>query len=90
MACYLLHFSEPISPKHTTRHYIGYAENLEARIEHHRRGTSKVRLIDVARERGIDFVVARVWEDGDKALERRLKNGKNLPRYCPICREEKR
>lgn len=88
MAIYLLHFSEPISPKHTTQHYLGYADSLEARIGHHRRGTSKVRLIDVARERGIDFVVARVWEDGDRAMERRIKNSKNLPRYCPICRGE--
>lgn len=42
MACYLLHFSQPISPKHTTRHYLGWAENLDARIDHHRKGTSSV------------------------------------------------
>lgn len=89
MSVYLLHFNRPISPNHTTQHYVGYADNLEARIEHHRRGTSGVRLLQVAREREIDFVVARVWEDGDKALERRLKNNKCMPRYCPICRERK-
>jgi hypothetical protein len=35
---------------------------------------------------GIGFEVARTW-DGDRRLERRLKNQRNAPaRLCPICR----
>jgi hypothetical protein len=36
-------------------------------------------------EKGIGFVIARVWP-GDKKFERRLKNRKEAPRLCPICR----
>lgn len=87
MTVYLLHFERPISPDHTCQHYIGYANNLEARIAHHRKGTSKARLLEVAKERGISFVVARTWEGG-KELERELKNRKKAGELCPICRGE--
>lgn len=87
MTVYLLHFERPISPNHTCQHYIGMANNLEARIAHHRKGTSKVRLLEVAKERGIGFVVARTWEGG-KELERELKNRKKASELCPICRQE--
>jgi predicted GIY-YIG superfamily endonuclease len=85
MTVYLLHFDRPISEKHTCQHYIGYAQNLEARIAHHRKGTSKARLLEVAHQRGIGFEVVRTWEGG-KDLERKLKNGKNAPSLCPVCR----
>ena len=84
-AVYLIHFEQPIKDGHPCQHYLGYANNLEKRIEHHRRGTSKVRLMEVAKERGIDFVVARVWENGDRELERKLKRQKNGRNLCPIC-----
>lgn len=85
---YLLHFHQPISPKHTCQHYIGYGESY-ARIAIQRRGgPAAARLCQVARERGIDFTVARVWEEGDRTLERRLKNRKEAPRLCPVCRGE--
>jgi predicted GIY-YIG superfamily endonuclease len=81
---YLLHFLKPIAPgKHTTQHYVGCSDNLAQRIEQHRNGTG-ARLCAVAKERGIGFVVARVWEGG-KAEERRIKGWKNAPRLCPIC-----
>lgn len=86
--CYLLHFERPISPKSTCQHYIGFANNLEARVSYHRKGRSGVRLLEVAHERGIGFEVARVWEDGSKQLERQLKNRKNAPQLCPICQKE--
>jgi hypothetical protein len=31
------------------------------------------------------MVLARVWEDGDRKLERKLKNWNNGGRLCPIC-----
>lgn len=84
---YLLHFDRPISDKHTCQHYIGYANNLEARIGFHRKGRSGARLLEVAYARGIGFQVVRTWE-GDKDFERKLKKTKNAPQLCPVCRGE--
>lgn len=89
MAVYLIHFHKPISPDSPCQHYIGYAENVGARVMHHRKGTSAVRLFQVAKERGIGFDVVRIWEDGDKNFERKLKNRKNSPKLCPVCKGEK-
>ena len=81
---YLIHFARPY--KHA-QHYIGFAENLERRLWHHRQGTG-ARLLQVVREEGIDWELARTW-DGDRSLERRLKNGKNAGKWlCPICRKQ--
>ena len=79
---YLLHFDRPY--KHA-RHYLGYTSKaLKARLLRHEAG-SGARLMEVIVGAGITFVVARTWK-GDKALERKLKNRKNAPRHCPICR----
>lgn len=80
---YLLHFERPISPAHTTQHYLGYADDLEQRLAEHRAGTG-ARLTQVAKERGIGFVLVRTWEGG-RTRERQLKNQKNSMRLCPIC-----
>jgi predicted GIY-YIG superfamily endonuclease len=85
---YLLHFDTPIAPgKHTTQHYIGYAADLDSRIKEHRDGHG-ARLTQVAKERHIGFEVVRTW-DGDRKVERQLKNRKNAPRLCPICAARK-
>jgi len=83
---YLLHFERPISDKHTCQHYVGWAKYLPSRIAAHLSGHG-ARLTQVAIERGIAFTVARVWE-GDRYLERKIKNRKHGPRYCPICNGE--
>jgi hypothetical protein len=39
---------------------------------------------------GIGFQLVRTWE-GDRTLERTLKNRHNAPaRLCPLCRAERR
>jgi predicted GIY-YIG superfamily endonuclease len=84
MGCvYLLHFARPY--KHA-QHYIGWAENLDKRIAHHRAGTG-ARLMQILKEQGIDFVVAKIWEDKDKNFERSLKNQNGAKRFCPCCKE---
>lgn len=83
---YLLHFERPISDRHTTRHYIGYCDNLAVRIQKHWHGAG-ARLTAVARERGIAFEVVRVWRGG-RQLERRLKNRHESPRLCPVCNQQ--
>jgi hypothetical protein len=85
MFVYLLHFEKRISGRHTCQHYLGYADNLAARIQQHERGGRQAaRLTQVAHERGIPFTVARVWRGG-RDFERRLKAQKNTPRLCPVC-----
>lgn len=77
---YLLHFDQPF--KHT-RHYIGWASNLEARLEHHRRGTG-ARLLAVLNQHGIGWTLARTWS-GTRSRERQLKNMGGASRRCPMC-----
>lgn len=85
---YLLHFDKPISDHHTCQHYIGKADDLDARIAEHRAGNG-ARLTQVALERDITFVVARTW-NGSYGLEKRLKDQHNGPRLCPICNPKAR
>lgn len=86
-AVYLLHFVEPISKKHTTQHYLGYGSDVDVRIQQQRRGKKNIaaNLCHVAKRRRIRFVVAKLWIDGDRKLERQLKNKKNHRKLCPIC-----
>lgn len=69
------------------RHYIGWTDNLEARIARHRKGQG-ARLIEVITKAGIGFDIARTWPNGDRTFERRLKNRKNAARLCPICKTQ--
>lgn len=80
---YLYHFDQPISPRHTCQHYIGWCLDLVARDKMHRAGNG-ARLMQVALERGIGFTIVRRWEGG-RELERRLKARHESPRLCPVC-----
>lgn len=81
---YLLHFDRPF--RHA-RHYIGWTGgDLEDRLEYHRRGWGS-KLLKAVAEAGIGWTVARTWE-GTRHDERKLKNRKEAPRLCPVCRRE--
>ena len=80
---YLLHFSKRVCRRSPSRHYIGYAVNVEARLEAHRAGRG-ARITQVAVERGIKLRLARTWEGG-RDVERALKLRKAAPRLCPVC-----
>lgn len=83
---YLIHLNKPLSPNHTSRHYIGFATDVDARIQTHLKGgTGAARFMQVAKERNIDWVVARTWSGGTRSFERSLKNRKNASKLCPIC-----
>jgi len=80
---YLLHFDRPY--KHA-KHYLGFVENeagLQARIDDHALGRG-ARLMEVILDAGIGFKIARLW-NGDRKLERKLKNRKKSTFLCPIC-----
>ena len=89
---YLIHFNQPIgnpdNPRGQAQHYLGYTDDLESRLAAHRAGNG-ARLMEVLRERGIEWELVRTWEGG-RDLERKLKNQHNSPRFCPICQENER
>ena len=84
---YLLHYAEKL---HHTQHYLGYAEagNLEKRLARHKKGNGG-RLPAVFAQAGIGFICVRTWP-GTRQTERNLKNHKEGPRLCPICRTNKK
>lgn len=80
---YLIHFERHISDRHTCQHYLGSASQISQRITDHMRGNGS-RLCQVAKQRGIQWQVVRLWH-GDRKTERSLKNRKNSPLLCPHC-----
>ena len=78
---YLLHFHEPVSGH--ARHYLGWASDLDARLEAHRQGYG-ARLMEVVRERGSGWHVSRTWE-GTRDRERAIKDRAESPKLCPDC-----
>ncbi len=77
---YLLHFDRPY--KHA-RHYLGWADDLNARLAVH--GTKHgARLLAVLRAEGIGWQLARTWP-GDRTRERQIKNMGSAARVCPLC-----
>src|SRR5688572_28689773 len=85
MAVYLLHFAERYPNGTRPQHYIGWAKNVAARVRQHR-AHSDARLMQVVNTAGIAWHVARVWPNGDRALERRLKRWNKGSALCPDCR----
>ena len=81
---YLLHFKEPYPGGKRPRHYVGYTENFSRRMELHRTGRSRSRLMSALAAAGIGFEVARSWAE-PREFERWLKRQKNTRRYCPLC-----
>lgn len=85
MACYLIHFDQPIgNERHQAQHYLGYTKSVRQRVYYHQHGYGHGRLVQVAIEKGITWAVAREWPAGDRALEKRLKR-RHQRLLCPIC-----
>lgn len=78
---YLIHFERPVG---NARHYIGYTESFEQRIESHRAGTGSA-LCKIANEKGINWLVVRVWHDATRQDEVRIKKS-TAKHICPICK----
>ena len=80
---YLIHFEEKL---HHAQHYLGFVEkNLKQRIKKHK-SNKGAKLLRAINQKGIVWEVVRVWEDGDRTLERKLKNCKKARCFCPVCR----
>ena len=78
---YLLHFERPY--RHA-RHYVGWTQNLAARLEAHARGRG-ARLVEVAAKAGIGFTLARTWPESTRDREDLIKHAGGARRYCPEC-----
>ena len=91
MAVYILSFSNTIgnkdNPRGQANFYVGYAENVQARLEEHRaqRGAS---ITAAAVQQGMTLTVVAVFE-GDRSLERRIKNLKATPKIVAALRAGK-
>lgn len=79
---YLIHFSKKL---HHAQHYIGFVEeDLMQRIELHlsNRGA---KLLAAVNNQGIEWQVVKVWLQGDRRFERKLKDYKKSRCFCPVC-----
>lgn len=82
---YILHLERPLCH---AKHYVGStSQALIKRLEQHRRNQGAL-FLQRCNEQGIGYQVVRVIY-GTRALERRLKDNKCVPQYCPICRPPK-
>lgn len=81
---YLFHFE----PRYLhAGHYLGWSEDIERRArEHFACGRKSSPLVRAALANGRVGLV-RVWPDGSRILERRLKTQGGLSRHCPVCRQ---
>ncbi len=77
---YLLHFDQPY--RHA-RHYTGWTGDLLGRLDDHANGHG-ARLLQVVRDAGIGWTLARTWI-GPRAKERALKKQGGASRRCPLC-----
>lgn len=86
---YLIHaeskIGNPNKPTGQAQHYMGFAKDVDLRLLRHigGRGAAIMRAFSQA---NIPTRVVRVWI-GDRYFERKLKNGHNRVRLCPICKE---
>lgn len=100
MAVYLNHLDAPYPRDSRTigcQHYAGFVNvftrgghrRIMERNRYHSIGRGS-RFLAAVSSRGIGWRVVRVWWDGDRKLERAIKNGRNLARYCPVCNPKHR
>jgi predicted GIY-YIG superfamily endonuclease len=84
LVCFDRAIGDPANPKGSASHYLGWAEDVEARMAEHRAGRG-ARILAACIQRGIAFDVVRTWAGVDRNFERRLKRQHNAWRHCPRC-----
>lgn len=94
MTVYLCCFRSPDGDKASYKHaghYLGFAgrgetpeESVEARLREHRSGYGAA-LTRAAVDAGLVLQVARIWPEGTKDDEWRLRCRGENPRLCPLC-----
>jgi putative endonuclease len=83
---YLFHFNSPLgnlsNPRAQAQHYLGFAEDLDARIAKQLAGRG-AKLVAAALKQGLVFELYH-WP-APLATEKLIKRAKNTARYCPAC-----
>jgi len=83
---YLIHFVKPY--KHA-QHYVGWTKDAEVRESMHRGGNGSL-LLNVVNKAGIAWEIVRTWANCSRARERKIKESRHIPRYCPVCQKLER
>ena len=73
------------NPRGRAGHYLGWADDVDARMAEHRAGRG-ARILAACVQHGIAFDVVRTRADVDRSFERRLKRQHNAWKHCPRCR----
>ena len=84
LVCFETRIGDLTNPKGAAGHYLGWADDVDARMAEHR-ARRGARILAACVERGIAFDVVRTWADVDRAFERRIKRQHNAWRLCPRC-----
>ncbi len=82
MCVYLICYAA--TPYKHAKHYLGFSDHLALRIACHEHGNG-AKLMSVLARNNIPWVVSRVWMDGDRTLERKLKGYHSGVKLCPVC-----
>ena len=85
LVCFDALLGDLANPKGRAGHYLGWADDVDARMAEHRAGRG-ARILAACVQRGIAFHVVRTWADADRSFERRLKRQHNAWKHCPRCR----
>ena len=84
LLCFERQIGDAANPKGTASHYLGWAEDVDARMVEHRAGRG-ARILAACVAQGIGFEVVRTWAGVDRSFERRLKRQHNAWRHCQRC-----
>ena len=84
LVCFAVVLGDLANPKGRAGHYLGWADDVGARMAEHRAGRG-ARILAACVEQGIASEVVRTWAGVDRNFERRLKRQHNAWRHCPRC-----
>lgn len=84
MTVYLIHLERSLNQRQA-QHYCGYTSlTIEARMSRHLSNKGAAFLKEANRQH-IPWYIVRVWPDAGLDVEKRIKRGRHLERYCPVC-----
>ena len=84
LICFERQIGDAANPKGSASHYLGWAEDIDARLAEHPAGR-RARIPATCVAPGIGFEVVCTWAGVDRSFERRLKRQHNAWRHCPRC-----
>lgn len=91
---YLLHSTVRLGTtgRNSAVHYVGYApaDELERRVDEHRRGVGRAKIVNAYLRAGARLLLTGVWLDGTKNDERRVKQHGHLEERCAFCLAQKK